>query len=141
MVSSDALRHRELLCSWIRRRTKQRAPRCARPQLSQVASETDLYGHWVRRWEEKQPILSSRRWDAVVSPPDKIVLILHKHLRKAESSALVQFWTGRNGSKMFLKRARVMGIEDDICPRSLGRENARHVLLDCPMEDHRRRAL
>ncbi|KAI0999258.1 hypothetical protein K3495_g8939 [Podosphaera aphanis] len=141
VVSSDALWHRELLCSWIRRRTKQRAPRCARPQLSQVASETDLHGHWVRRWEEKQPMLSSRRWDDVVCPPDKKVLILHKHLRKAESSALVQFRTGRKGLTMFLNRARLMGIEDDICQCSLGRENARHVLLDCAMEDHRRRAL
>ncbi|KAI1001818.1 hypothetical protein K3495_g6385 [Podosphaera aphanis] len=139
--SSDVLRHRELICSWIRLRTKHRAPRCARPQLSQVASEIDLRSNWVRQWKEKQLLLSSRLRDVVVCPPDKKVLSLHKHLRKAESSALVQFRTGRNGLKMFLKRARVMGIEDDMCLCSLGRENARHILLDCPIEKHRRRAL
>ena len=141
LANSDALQHRELLCSWIRRRTKRRAPRGTQPQGSQMATEIDLHGYWVNRWEEKQSRTASSRWDAVVGPPDERVLLLHKHLRKAESSALVQFRTGRNGLKMFLKRARVMGIEDDTCSCGLGRENARHVFLYCPMEEHRRETL
>ena len=85
LANSDALQHRELLCSWIRRRTKRRAPRGTQPQGSQMATEIDLHGYWVNRWEEKQSRTASSRWDAVVGPPDERVLLLHKHLRKAES--------------------------------------------------------
>ncbi|KAI0993360.1 hypothetical protein K3495_g14823, partial [Podosphaera aphanis] len=97
LANSDVLQHRDLLCSWIRRRTKQRTPRGTQSPSSQIGSESDLHDHWVRRWEVKQFGRASSRWDAVVCPPDKRVLTLHKHLRKAESSALVQFRTGRNG--------------------------------------------
>ena len=59
MGSIDVIRHRELPCSWIRHQPKQRVLRCSQPQLSQVASESDLRGHWVRRWEEKKPIVGN----------------------------------------------------------------------------------
>lgn len=111
------------------------------PPLPSIKSESDLLGHWIRRWEEKQSGEASRLWDTALDPPDKTILLLHKDLRKAESSALVQFRTGRNGLRMFLKRAKVPVVLENICTCGMGRESARHVLLDCTTEEPRRHGL
>jgi hypothetical protein len=77
----------------------------------------------------------------VLRPPDPKVLKLHSGLRKAESSALVQFRTGCTGLARFLHKSRVPGIESGLCGCEGGLETPRHVLVHCSKESERREEL
>jgi len=77
-------------------------------------------------------------WDRILRPPDPKILKLHSGLQKAESSALVQFRTGRTGLAHFLYRARVPGVESDLCSCGNGPETPRHVLIHCEKEIEQR---
>lgn len=74
-------------------------------------------------------------------PPGRTVLALHKNLRKAESSALVQFRTGRTGLAGFLHKVGVPNFPSPACKCSWREETPYHVLRDCPLEDGRRSKL
>ena len=65
-------------------------------------------------------------------------LKLHEHLKKAESSVLVQARTGRIGLAHFLAKVQVPGFETPSCRCELGDETAEHVLLHCEIEIERR---
>jgi hypothetical protein len=97
---------------------------------------------WKTRWQEQE---AKRKegdiWDQVKGPPDPKILKLHKGLRKAESSVLIQLRTGRTGLRHFLNRVRVPGYESGQCECDMGLETPRHVLLHCPHESERREAL
>ena len=73
-------------------------------------------------------------WDRVLRPPDPKILKLHVGLRKAESSAPVQFRTGCTGMAYFLNKARVSGIESGLCSCRGGLETPRHMLVHCSKE-------
>ena len=70
--------------------------------------------------------------------PSASRLKLHKQLKKAESSVLVQARTGRIGLAHFLNKARVPGYETPACRCGLGDETAEHILLHCQLETERR---
>ncbi len=90
---------------------------------------------WTRRW---QASTKPDVWDRILRPPDPKILKLHSGLQKAESSALVQFRTGRTGLAHFLYRARVPGVESDLCSCGNGPETPRHVLIHCEKEIEQR---
>jgi hypothetical protein len=93
---------------------------------------------WVRRW---QASTRPDTWDRVLRPPDPKILKLHIGLRKAESSALVQFRTGCTGLAYFLYKARVPGIESGLCSCRNGSETPRHLLIHCQKEELQREEL
>jgi hypothetical protein len=79
-------------------------------------------------------------WRSLASTevPSASRLKLHKHLKKAESSVLVQARTGRISLAHFLNKARVPGYETPACRCGLGDETAEHLLLHCQLETERR---
>ncbi len=113
----------------------------ARTRAQHLGGATDgkrVLEAWKRRWQ------SSARpdaWDRVLRPPDPKVLKLYSSLRKAESSALVQFRTGCTGLAYFLNKARVPGVESGFCSCGRGLETPRHVLIHCSKEAERREEL
>ena len=62
-------------------------------------------------------------------------------LRKAESSALVQFCTGRTGLASFLYWIGVPEFQSPICPCGQGEETPHHVLRHCPLEESNKQSL
>jgi hypothetical protein len=93
---------------------------------------------WTRRW---QASTRPDTWDRVLRPPDPKVLKLHTGLRKAESSALIQFRTGCTGLAYFLYKARVPGMESGLCSCGNGSETPRHLLIHCQKEEIQRKEL
>jgi len=93
---------------------------------------------WTRRW---QASTRPDTWDRVLRPPDPKVLKLYLGLRKAESSALVQFRTGYIGLAYFLYKAKIPGIESGLCNCGNGSETPRHLLIHCQKEEIRREEL
>ena len=65
-------------------------------------------------------------------------LKLYEHLKKAESSVLVQARTGRIGLAHFLNKANVPGFIEPMCRCREGIETAEHILLYCRLETERR---
>ena len=113
----------------------------ARTRSSDLGKATErkrMLEAWLRRW---QATARPDSWDRVLRPPDPKVLKLHSGLRKAESSALVQFRTGCTGLARFLHKARVPGIESGLCGCGGGLETPRHVLVHCSKESERREEL
>jgi hypothetical protein len=113
----------------------------ARTRSSDLGKDTErkrMLEAWSRRW---QATARPDSWDRVLRPPDPKVLKLHSGLRKAESSALVQFRTGCTGLARFLHKARVPGIESGLCGCGGGLETPRHVLVHCSKESERREEL
>ncbi|TVY59574.1 putative RNA-directed DNA polymerase from transposon X-element, partial [Lachnellula suecica] len=109
-------------CKRIQRRTKQKIKQrqirttgekrkeWANSRIRDVSSSTKriVLERWRERWDQaEKPGL-----DPVWHPPDKKVLQLHKDLRKAESTALVQLRTGRIGLAWFLSKRGVPGFID-----------------------------
>jgi hypothetical protein len=94
---------------------------------------------WRQRWEQENR-QRRRRWCSIAATeePSAGRLKLHDHLRKAESSVLVQARTGRIGLAHFLNKARVPGFPAPGCECEQGDETAEHVLLHCRLESERR---
>src|SRR4051794_22735705 len=67
--------------------------------LNQLTESKRVVEAWTRRWQAN---IKPDTWDRVLRPPDSKILKLHSGLRKAESSALVQFRTGCTGLAHFL---------------------------------------
>ena len=67
--------------------------------------------------------------------PSKASLKLYSKLKKAESSALFQAYTGQIGLRKFLASARVPRVDLGDCLYGEGSETAEHILLYC---DNRR---
>jgi hypothetical protein len=63
---------------------------------------------------------------------------LHRQLKKAESSVLVQARTGRIGLAHFLNKAQVPGYETPAFRCRLGDATAKHLLHHCQLETERR---
>lgn len=89
---------------------------------------------WKERWEG----LPRTRWDQIEQAPDKKVVQLHRKLKKAESSMLVQLRTGRIGLANFLNKARVPSYDTGMCQCNRGLETPRHLLVTCSLEEERR---
>ena len=68
-------------------------------------------------------------------------LKLHKDLRKAESSLLVQIRTTKIGLAKFLYSCKVPGIASAKCECGAGHETLRHMALFCVREAGRRQFL
>ena len=66
---------------------------------------------------------------------------LHRNLKKAESSVLVQLRTGRIGLAKFLYTAKVPSYDTGQCKCRQGDETPRHLLLFCKEEEDRRELL
>lgn len=96
-----------------------------------------VFSAWEQRWEASP----RTEWDQIRQPPDKKVLKLHRGLKKAESSILIQLRTGRIGLAHFLHKARVPAYDTGQCQCGQGAETPRHILLYCPIERERRDAL
>ena len=86
----------------------------------------------LEKWRERQNLAEKPGLDPIWHPPDKKVLKLHKNLRKAESTALIQLRTGRIGLAWFLSKRRVPEFVNRLgCRCGAERESPRHVLLEC----------
>ena len=94
-----------------------------------------------RKRERGQSSTKPNTWDRVLRPPDPKVLKLHSGLRKAESSALVQFRTGCTGLAYFLHKACASGVESGLCNCGNGFEIPRHILIYCKKEIARKEEL
>ena len=107
--------------------------------LAQTSENKRVLAAWMRRWQSG--VARPDTWDRVLRPPDPKVLKLHAGLRKAESSALVQFRTGCTGLAYFLHKARVPGVVSGLCSCGNGPETPRHMLVHCLRESGRREDL
>jgi hypothetical protein len=67
--------------------------------------------------------------------------LLHEHLRKAESSLLVQARTGCIRLAHFLRRRRVPGVLAEECQCREGAETPKHIAIHCELEEERRHLL
>ena len=113
--------------------------------------EKQILYEWTQRWEIEQNRVNQKRvgrrgkgetyWDLIRPPPGRTILKLHQNLRKAESSALVQFRTGRTGLASFLYWIGVPKFQSPICPCGQGEETPHHVLRHCPLEESNRQSL
>ena len=114
---------------------------CLGPQLTSEKQRT--LEAWRIRWREKenQRAQIHSQWDQIKRPPDPKILQLHKGLKKAESSMLIQLRTGRIGLNYFLNKAKVPGYESGQCSCNRGPETPRHILIYCPKERRRRTTL
>lgn len=103
--------------------------------------------HWQERWKSQQRdrLINAtlRRRGRIKSekPPDSRVLKLHKTLKKAESTMLIQLRTECIGLKGFLYRRRVPGVESALCECGNAPETPQHVLLWCSIRTETRRLL
>jgi hypothetical protein len=132
-------------CSWIRRRTKSRKATPSRAEWTTnrerglgMEGEKAVEEAWSRRWESG---VRSTQWRSVIGPPSAAILDLYRDLLRAESSMLVQIRTERTGLAYFLNIANVPGFESGECRCGGGPETARHVIIDCELEDQRRERL
>ena len=102
-----------------------------------IDSKKAIRQEWHEKWYSGQ---RRSRWCSLASTeaPSANRLKLHKQLKKAESSVLVQARTGRIGLAHFLNKARVPGYETPACRCGLGDETAEHLLLHCQLETERR---
>ena len=157
-------------CSEIRSRLKSRAAKKARTQgqlrrewaQQRESTATDssekrrVVQEWIQRWERERereapyrtstargslPRRREFQRDLIRRPPGRTILKLHQNLRKAESSALVQFRTGRTGLASFLYRIGVPGIQSPVCQCGQEEETPYHVLRHCPLLEDRRQSL
>jgi hypothetical protein len=71
-----------------------------------------LLRKWKERWASQPP---PKYQGAANDPPDKEILKIHKNLKKAESSILIQIRTNCIGLSPFLYKKRVPGIESATC--------------------------
>src|SRR4029077_5635185 len=100
---------------------------------------------WEERWRKELGRSQGRRRhradESSDKPPTKDRLGLHKGLRKAESSLLVQMRTRKIGLRAFLFERQVPDIASPICFCGDGRETATHVAAYCLQEGGARREL
>ena len=126
-------------CSEIRARLKSRAAKKAKT-LGQIrkewaqqravdqgdrTEEKQTLHEWTQRWDSEQNRVNQEaaerrgkrevHWDLIRRPPGRTILKLHQNLRKAESSALVQFRTGRTGLASFLYWIGVPEFKSPVC--------------------------
>jgi exonuclease III len=126
------------LCQHIRRKILSRHQRYPRSLFSTPSDEPlPLVDAWTERWNQHRDRTKEFRWELATSMPNRDVLKLHRDLFKAESSALIQFRTGRTGLNRFLASMRVPNV-DPQCKCGFVQETPRHVLFYCNLEDDRR---
>jgi hypothetical protein len=107
--------------------------------LTQTATEKQkVLVAWSNRWHAQEAQRQSNYWDQIKRPPDSAVLQLHKGLRKADSTILIQGRTGEIGLGHCLHMLRVPDYEPSQCSCGIETEILRHVLLECPHEAERR---
>jgi hypothetical protein len=109
-------------------------------------TEKALLRDWRARWEETSSQYAQLRPGrspeaADTATFDGSILNLHRDLRKAESSILIQIRTGKVGLRAFLFRRKVPGIESPNCLHCPTPETAFHVIVECPAEEESRAAL
>ena len=73
--------------------------------------------------------------------PYRSALRLRAGLSKAQSSILIQVWTGKIGLAAFLCKRRVPDFPTPACSCGAQWETARHVVMDCPQLQHARHSL
>jgi hypothetical protein len=104
-----------------------------------------IHREWHERWEKEHRRSRTRHGRLPSQPADKSPsdepLQLHKGLRKAESSLLIQMRTGKIGLRAFLFDRGVPEVPTPICRCGQGRETAAHVAVYCPEESFSRRSL
>ena len=88
---------------------------------------TEAAGRWKDEWKGGTHGATTRR---IFPEPSRRLLGLHYGLRRAASSVLVQMQTGKIALAGYLGRFGAM--ESTECPCGLGRQDIRHILLDCP---------
>jgi retron-type reverse transcriptase len=102
---------------------------------------------WRERWDKgrtiegRLQIANNQDWIPEDTPPNKKILSLHKDLRKAESSILIQARTGKIGLNKFLYQRRVPEYYTAQCQCQGGEETVRHLVLYCPRQRNRREGL
>jgi hypothetical protein len=102
---------------------------------------------WRERWDKGRSIeiqpqtVNDQDWIPEDNPPNRKILYLHKNLRKAESSILVQARTGKIGLNKFLYQRRVPEYVSAQCQCQGGEETVRHLVLYCPRQRNRREGL
>jgi hypothetical protein len=93
----------------------------------------------------KTGVIAREPADSEVVPrdtrPTKKALALHKNLKRAESSMLVQLRTAKIGFAKFLYERKVPSYTTTQCTCGEGEETPRHVALYCSRENDRRHHL
>src|SRR4029077_4460543 len=115
------------------------------PGVDRKKVQDTIAKEWEERWRKELGRSQGRRRHRADEPsdrpPTKDRLKLHKGLRKAESSLLVQMRTGKIGLRAFLFERQVPDIASPICVCGDGRETATHVAAYCLQEGGARREL
>jgi hypothetical protein len=129
-------------CEKIRARTRggRRAPRSNQERWMEEADALGGGtgdGYLEKAWDAYWGAHRESGW-GVSGPPSEAILKLHKKLRKAESSALIQLRTGRVGLASFLCKRRVPGYATPRCRCGEGNGTPEHFLLECELYDYAR---
>jgi hypothetical protein len=83
---------------------------------------------WFKNWDKQK---SGRPTKKLVPRPSRSILQYWSYLRKATSSILIQTRTERVALKHYLWR--INQRDDPFCPRGLGGQTVKHVMLDCSL--------
>ena len=79
--------------------------------------------------------------DLIRRPLGCTILKLHQNLQKVESTALVQFYTGRTGLASFLYWVGVPEFKSPVCQYRQEEETLYYVLHHCPLEEGNQQSL
>jgi Reverse transcriptase (RNA-dependent DNA polymerase)/Endonuclease-reverse transcriptase len=105
---------------------------------------TRVLRNWKTRWRQQATQLPGREQEQT-SPrlvpqdtePNKYILALHKDLRRAESSILIQARTECIGLNQFLYKRHVPGVDSPNCSCSDEPETVRHLVQYCPLYENK----
>jgi hypothetical protein len=105
---------------------------------------TKVLRNWKTRWRQQvaQPPVRNQTQNSPRSvpqdtEPNKYILALHKDLRRAESSILIQARTECIGLHQFLYRRHVPGVDSPNCSCSNEPETVRHLVQYCPLYENK----
>ena len=100
--------------------------------------------NWKTRWRQEtvprrrlEHNRTGRRLIIQDTEPNKNILTLHKDLRRAESSVLIQARTECIGLNQFLYTRRVPGVDSPHCSCNVTPETTRHLVQYCSMYSNR----
>jgi len=101
-------------------------PRLASAIKSQIKEKA--YSIWEKEWKEEKRGEDLR---GLQQTPSGAVLKIHRGIKRAISTLIMQMRTEKIGLRSFLYNRWVPGVEDDECPCGWGKQTAYHILLIC----------
>jgi Reverse transcriptase (RNA-dependent DNA polymerase) len=121
---------------------KNRHPKLTGPQFK-CKHPIDHWKHeqWKIKWEhfrDRQRQHHSPALDEAFATWEQIVPKLHEGLTRPQSSLATLLRTEVVGFNAFLHKQRVPGVTSQGCPCGGPYQNARHVVMDCPLHEEGR---